>query len=107
MNEERTTNRLDVEIRTILLKSKYIYMLGFGYDSENINILTDEFTEADIIWGTSYKLGESLKKETKDHIFRRMVKKDPNYVADGNTYKRIELFDLKCAEFVKEKLFLY
>lgn len=95
------------KIKEIMAKAKFIYFVGFSFDEENLNILGDDFKNADCIWGTSFGLGKVKEERVKDLIRGKgnIKEKHPTY-RDEQRINRIEMFPVKAHEFLKDNIYL-
>ena len=95
------------KIKKIMAKAQFIYFIGFSFDEENLNILGDDFKNADRVWGTSFGLGKVKEKRAKDLIKGKTNIKDrhPTY-RDEERINRIDMFPVKAHEFLKDNIYL-
>ena len=92
------------KIKKITAEAKFIYFIGFSFDEENLNILGDDFKNADCIWGTSFGLGKVKEERAKDLIRGKtnIKERHPTY-KDKERINRIDMFPVKAHEFLKEE----
>lgn len=110
LGEERENQQQSAKldkIKKIMAKATFIYFIGFSFDEENLNILGDDFKNADYIWGTSFGLGKVKEERAKDLIKGKTNIKDKHPTSrDKERINRIDMFPVKAHEFLRDNIYL-